>query len=66
MQVNLTALVEYRKKDAEFRERLQDMEEVTARRNESRKVLEDLRRQRLEEFMSGVIHVDYIYMPYII
>ena len=51
--VNLTALTEYRKKDEDFRGRLSELEEVTGQRNAARKEYEDLRRKRLEEFMSG-------------
>jgi structural maintenance of chromosome 4 len=51
--INMTALVEYKKKDEEFRCKLSELEEVTAERNAARKEYEDLRRKRLEEFMSG-------------
>jgi hypothetical protein len=42
--VNLTSLLAYATKDAEFRERLSEVEGVTAQRNEARKEYEDLRR----------------------
>ena len=51
--VNLNALVDYKKKDEEFRSRLAEVEEITEERNAARKEYEDLRRKRLEEFMSG-------------
>jgi hypothetical protein len=51
--VNMTSLIEYKKKDEEFRARLEELESVTAQRNQARKEYEDLRRKRLEEFMSG-------------
>lgn len=51
--VNLTSLMEYKKKDEEFRTRLAEVEEITAERNAARKDYEELRRKRLEEFMSG-------------
>lgn len=51
--VNMTALLEYKKKDEEFRSRLEELEEITTKRNAARKEYEDLRRKRLEEFMSG-------------
>jgi structural maintenance of chromosome 4 len=51
--VNLTSLMDYKKKDEEFRSRLAEVEEITAERNAARKDYEDLRRKRLEEFMSG-------------
>ena len=49
----MTSLLEYKKKDEEFRARLEELESVTAQRNQARKEYEDLRRKRLEEFMSG-------------
>merc|ERR1711871_1345186 len=51
--VNMSALLAYLEKDADYRIRLEDLERVTAERNSVRKNYEDLRRQRLEEFMSG-------------
>ena len=51
--INMTSLVEYRKKDEEFRGRLAELEEITTKRNAARKEYEDLRRKRLEEFMAG-------------
>ncbi len=47
------ALLEYLKKDAAYRVRLVELEEITSRRNSIRKEFEELRRQRLEEFMTG-------------
>lgn len=51
--VNMNALLSYLEKDADYRTRLEDLERVTAERNSVRKNHEELRRQRLEEFMSG-------------
>lgn len=51
--VNLNSLMEYIKKDSQYKARLYDLEAITEIRNESRRNYEDLRRQRLEEFMSG-------------
>jgi hypothetical protein len=42
--VNMTALLEYKKKDEEFRSRLDELEDVTTQRNNARKEYEDLRR----------------------
>eukprot|EP01038_Epipyxis_sp_PR26KG_P006389 gene6389-8798_t len=52
-KVNMTALVEYLKKDAVYRNRLFELERITETRNNVRKEYEDLRRKRLEEFMTG-------------
>ena len=51
--VNMGALMEYYQKDADVRDRLEDLEAVTQERNACRKKHEDLRRQRLQEFMAG-------------
>ena len=47
------ALMDWIKKNAQYKLRLFDLEQITAKRNEARKLFEDLRRQRLEMFMSG-------------
>ena len=51
--INMSALMEWVKKNAQYRLRLSDLEGITAQRNEARKSYEELRRQRLEMFMSG-------------
>jgi structural maintenance of chromosome 4 len=51
--VNMNALMEYLRKDAHYRGRLVDLESITEQRNVLRSKYEGLRRQRLEEFMSG-------------
>jgi structural maintenance of chromosome 4 len=50
---NLNVLTEYRKREAEFLDRAKDMEAVTAARDQAKKRYEDLRKTRLEEFMTG-------------
>ena len=47
------ALRNWIKKNAQYRLRLIEVEAITAKRNEKRRAYEDLRRQRLEMFMSG-------------
>jgi structural maintenance of chromosome 4 len=49
----MNALIEYIRKDAQYRSRLADLEAITAVRNAARREYEDLRRLRLEMFMSG-------------
>ena len=51
--VNMGAIQEYLKRDAEYRVRNGELEVATQERNECRKKFEDLRRLRLEEFMKG-------------
>ncbi|GJJ13220.1 hypothetical protein Clacol_007471 [Clathrus columnatus] len=53
LQPNLGALKEYRKREAEFLDRAHDLEQITANRDAAKKEYEDLRKARLEEFMSG-------------
>ncbi|RXG71410.1 Structural maintenance of chromosomes protein 4 [Armadillidium vulgare] len=50
---NLSVLQEYRKKEEVYLQRVSELEQITDRRNEQRKYHEDLRKQRLNEFMSG-------------
>jgi structural maintenance of chromosome 4 len=50
---NLNVLTEYRKREAEFLDRAKDMEAVTTARDRAKKRYEDLRKTRLEEFMTG-------------
>lgn len=51
--VNMTSLLDYLRRDADYRARLEDLEAITGERNTVRKKYEDLRRQRLEDFMGG-------------
>ncbi|CAM9703744.1 unnamed protein product [Chrysoparadoxa australica] len=51
--VNMSVLLEYKKKEGEYLNRVKDLDEVTESRNEARRRHEELRRKRLEEFMAG-------------
>ena len=51
--VNMGAIQEYLKRDAEYRTRYGELEIATQERNLCRKNYEDLRKQRLEDFMKG-------------
>lgn len=51
--VNMGALMEYLRKDADYRMRLVDLEKITTDRNAARRSYEECRRKRLEEFMAG-------------
>lgn len=46
-------LAEYRKREAEFLNRAQDMENVTNQRDSAKKRYDELRKVRLDEFMAG-------------
>ncbi|KAK8849453.1 hypothetical protein IAR55_004786 [Kwoniella newhampshirensis] len=50
---NLNILAEYRKREAEFLDRARDMEAVTNARDSAKKRYDELRKVRLDEFMSG-------------
>eukprot|EP00933_Yihiella_yeosuensis_P081234 TRINITY_DN94799_c0_g1_i1.p1 TRINITY_DN94799_c0_g1~~TRINITY_DN94799_c0_g1_i1.p1 ORF type:complete len:1355 (-),score=482.33 TRINITY_DN94799_c0_g1_i1:302-4366(-) len=53
LKPNLTAIEDYRRADAEHKTRLADYESVHGEREEARRKLEQMRQQRLEEFMEG-------------
>lgn len=50
---NLSVLKEYRKREEEFLKRAQDFENVTKSRDAQKQNYETLRKQRLDEFMTG-------------
>ncbi|KIP03912.1 hypothetical protein PHLGIDRAFT_31603 [Phlebiopsis gigantea 11061_1 CR5-6] len=50
---NLNVLKDYRKREEEFLRRAQDLEEVTNLRDQQKQKYDDLRKQRLDEFMTG-------------
>jgi structural maintenance of chromosome 4 len=52
-EVNMGAIAHFRKKEKEYAERIQDLDAATKERDEARRHHEQLRRQRLEEFMAG-------------
>ncbi|KAG8929532.1 hypothetical protein FRC02_005473, partial [Tulasnella sp. 418] len=52
-QPNMKALEEYRKREAEFLKRAKDLEEVTDARDGQKRRYDELRKSRLDEFMSG-------------
>ena len=50
---NLGVLKEYRKREQEFLDRAKDLDEVTAQKDAQKNKYDGLRKQRLDEFMSG-------------
>lgn len=50
---NLNVLAEWRRREAEFLERAKDLETVTAARDQAKQRYDDLRKARLEGFMTG-------------
>ncbi|CCF51841.1 hypothetical protein NDA10_005675 [Ustilago hordei] len=50
---NMSVLAEYRKREAEFLSRAKDLEATTQERDAAKQRYDDLRKQRLENFMAG-------------
>ncbi|KAH7339002.1 RecF/RecN/SMC N terminal domain-containing protein [Rhizoctonia solani] len=50
---NLNVLPEYRRREAEYLTKAKEFEEVTRQRDEQKAKYEELRKQRLDEFMTG-------------
>ena len=53
MRPNLDVLEEYKKKEADYFARLQELDDITAQRDEEKKNYDGLRKRRLDEFMTG-------------
>jgi len=50
---DMGAIAEYRKREQEYMERVAELDIITDARDSARKYYEDLRKKRLDEFMSG-------------
>ena len=50
---NLAVLKEYRKREEDFLTRAKELEKVTAERDAQKATYDGLRKQRLDEFMTG-------------
>jgi structural maintenance of chromosome 4 len=53
VKVDFSALEEYQRRETEYKERSKDLEETTSSRDAAKKLCDDLRKRRLEEFMHG-------------
>ncbi|KAL3847105.1 hypothetical protein ACJMK2_018035 [Sinanodonta woodiana] len=53
MKPNMAAIAEYRKKEEMYLQRVAELDQITEMRDSQRKYHEDLRKQRLDEFMTG-------------
>ena len=53
VKVDFSALEEYQRRETEFKERSKDLEQITTTRDSAKKLCDDLRKRRLEEFMHG-------------
>ena len=54
---SLDTIRQYREKECEYQERLEQLEKATEVRNSCREALEELRKKRLDEFMAGFQHI---------
>lgn len=50
---NIGAIAEYQSKDAEYKSQVNELDELTANRDNARKQCDSLRKMRLDEFMAG-------------
>ncbi|XP_059019614.1 structural maintenance of chromosomes protein 4 [Mustela nigripes] len=53
MKPNLGAIAEYKKKEELYLQRVAELDKITCERDQFRQAYEDLRKQRLNEFMAG-------------
>ncbi|XP_036392385.1 structural maintenance of chromosomes protein 4 [Megalops cyprinoides] len=53
MKPNLGAIAEYKKKEALYLQRVAELDEITTQRDSFKQACENLRKQRLNEFMAG-------------
>uniref|UniRef100_A0A2K6F5X8 Structural maintenance of chromosomes protein n=1 Tax=Propithecus coquereli TaxID=379532 RepID=A0A2K6F5X8_PROCO len=53
MKPNLGAIAEYKKKEELYLQRVAELDKITSERDNFRQAYEDLRKQRLNEFMAG-------------
>lgn len=53
MKPNMAAITEYKRKEEAYKQRVNELEAVTAKRTEQRQHHDALRKQRLNEFMKG-------------
>jgi structural maintenance of chromosome 4 len=53
VKVDFSALQEYQRREKEYKDRSSDLENTTGTRDAAKKLCDDLRKRRLEEFMRG-------------
>ena len=56
---NLGVLKEYKKREEEWNRRIQDAEETTKQRDAQKQHYDQLRKQRLDEFMAGFTAISF-------
>eukprot|EP01006_Ploeotia_vitrea_P008099 TRINITY_DN19124_c0_g2_i1.p1 TRINITY_DN19124_c0_g2~~TRINITY_DN19124_c0_g2_i1.p1 ORF type:complete len:393 (+),score=95.38 TRINITY_DN19124_c0_g2_i1:129-1181(+) len=57
LKPNFGAIKEYRLKQADYQKKLADLEAITKERNDCLRMLEALKKQRLQEFMAGFTQI---------
>ncbi|KAL1919784.1 uncharacterized protein VTP21DRAFT_1715 [Calcarisporiella thermophila] len=50
---NLSVLEEYRRREEEYQQRAQDLEAITMQRDSAKRIYDEYRKRRLDEFMQG-------------
>ena len=53
MQPNMSAIAEYKQKEEQYLQRVEELDAATSSRDAARKEFDDLRKQRLDCFMAG-------------
>ena len=53
MQPNMSAIAEYKQKEEQYLQRVEELDSATSSRDAARKEFDDLRQQRLDCFMAG-------------
>lgn len=53
MQPNMSAIAEYKQKEEQYLQRVEELDGATSSRDAARKEFDDLRQQRLDCFMAG-------------
>ena len=56
---NMAAIAEYKKKEEVYLDRVAELDKMTSARDEQRKHHDDLRKQRLNDFMEGWVFFSY-------
>ncbi|KAI9474622.1 Structural maintenance of chromosomes protein 4 [Coemansia sp. RSA 990] len=56
---NLSVLTEYARRAREYRKRMSELDDITAKRDEAQSEMDSLRTRRLEEFMTGFNVISY-------
>ena len=53
MTPNMAAIEEYKRKEELYQQKMSDLVQITSDRDDARREFDDIRKQRLDEFMAG-------------